>query len=278
MIVNKEKKETGKLLLNSKNIKDNMSYKINTNKFEPKAYIIYNKDIKRNDEKDFFCNNIEGNKSIKSYNKFNEDEIYNHIKDLEDIINNKMKKYNQMNNNLYKSNDEYFLFSCISIKIIIINAICFLFLFFFINSIKKKSFCLLYIACQLVSYKFICILYYNVYYLASNFIFILFIYSNKMLIDSIYLKLNFKKKGFEIFTKNLIANNTKQFNLKIIILINKTLLSGILSIFFFKSWLNYIIYYLCLLNLIGFLGNCFEQVSTYNLKPIKNIIFFCWSI
>ena len=276
MIVNKEKKESGKLLLNSKNIKDNMSYKINTNIFEPKAGIIYNKDKKGNDEKDFFCNNIEGNKSIKSYNKFNEDEIYNHIKDLEDIINNKMKRYNQMNNNLYKSNDEYFLFNCISIKIIIINFICFLFLFFFIKFTikKKKSFCLLYIVCQLVSYKFICILYYNGYYLASNFIFILFIYSNKMLIDSIYLKLNFKRKDFEIFTTNLIANNIKQFNLKIIILINKTLLSGILSIFFFKSWLNYIIYFLCLLNLIGFLGNCFEQVATHNLKPIKNIIFF----
>ena len=123
-------------------------------------------------------------------------------------------------------------------------------------------------------YNLISNLYENKYYVASNFIFILLMYTNKNLIDSVFLKLKFKRKDFEIFTSNLMAINSKQFFLKSLILLNSTVLSSILSILYFKFWLNYILSYLFLLSLISFLGNSLEEISPHYLKPIKNIIIF----
>lgn len=116
----------------------------------------------------------------------------------------------------------------------------------------------------------------NIIYLPTFFI--LIIYINKNMIDSIYLKLKYKRKDFEIFSTSLMAFDSKQFHLKFIILVNITCVSGVLSIFFFKSFINYIVFYTCLFTLMVFLSNCIEPIMPYYLKPIKNIIIFATGI
>ena len=66
--------------------------------------------------------------------------------------------------------------------------------------------------------------------------------------------------------------------MKTIILLSLTISSGILSIFYFRTWHNYILFYICLFTLIIFFANCLESVTPYILKPIKNLIVFCLGI
>ena len=117
-------------------------------------------------------------------------------------------------------------------------------------------------------------LYKNNYFLSSTFMFVLLIYLFKSLIDSIFLLLKYRKKDFEIFSTNLTAINCKQFLLKFLILSLATIISGFMSISYYKLCLNYIIFYLCLLTLMVFLCNCLEPFSPSYLKPMKNILMF----
>ena len=191
-------------------------------------------------------------------------------KKIDDFIDNKKTRYNANNNENFFDNNS------INVQNILITIFSFLLMFFFIKLTfkKKKSFFLLYSLFLVISYKLMKYLYQNKYYLASNLIYILFMYSNKKVIDSIYLLLKYKRKDFEIFSTDLSATNPKQLFLKLIILFYLTVLSAIFSILLFSSWFNYIIYFLCILNILSFLGNVFDRIDYFNVKPIKNIIIF----
>ena len=211
-----------------------------------------------------------------NYTKYNIND--NYTIDYEEKIIVKNDDDNKSKNNSFDNfqKDGLFLYF-ISIKSLLITTSCFICLYFIIKKTmnsKRRSSLLLNFLSLFFLYNLATNLYVNKYYLASNFIFILLMYTNKNLIDSVFLKLKFKRKDFEIFTSNLMALNSKQFFLKLLILSNATVLSSILSILYFKSWLNYILSYLCLLSLISFLGNCLEEISPLYLKPIKNIIIF----
>ena len=273
MIQNKENKEAMSFPINKGDID---IININLTSFfylENKITNIFLKDTKdliyeakKTSINNFFINNTKIHKETKKKSS-KKNEINEKIKVQDDdilVINkNKLTKKFELNfNNIF------------------LTIFCFLFVFLFIRLTykKKRGFFILYLVFLFISYYLMNILYQNKYYLASNFIFIFLIYTNKNLIDSIYLLLKYKRKDFEIFTTNLIAINIKQFFLKLILLIYLTFFSGIISIIVFNYWLNYILYFLCLLNLFGFSANCLEKIAPYNLKPIKNIIFFFFGI
>ena len=216
---------------------------------------------------------------------YNENNINNNGFDIEDFeefevkIKEKYKKYKNNNQNslVFNHDEEIYFFNFIPIKTVFIDLFCFFLLYFIIKSTMKskiRNSLILNLICFYTLYNLINSLYKNKYYLASNFIFILLIYISKNLIDSFYLKLKYRRRDFEIFTTNLIAINSKQLYLKLILLIIITSLSAFLSTIYFKFWLNYIVNYLCLLMLLSFIGNCIEQISPCYLKPIKNIIMF----
>ena len=275
MILEKEKKDKNRIKLsdienNSINI-NNQNLKVFNGNNNNNLNINGNKqDINNNNmnNKNLNNKNLEYNDEKDEYKKF-----IDQIDEIDDIleINNKNKKYNQIT----EENGELYFLNFIPIKSSIISSLCFFILYFFIKITLKSKIrgaILLNIIIISILFKFIHDLYQNEYYLASNFLYILLMYVNKNLIDSIYLKFKFKRKDFEIFSRNLNAINFKQFFLKIGILVESTSLSAIISIIFFKYGLNYAVYYLCLLTLISFLGNCFEQYAPYYLKPIKNLI------
>ena len=282
MLEEKEKKNTNKSLIynNSNNLINininNYEYKISWNN---NSYIYGNrKDLICNgnimNEKE--CNYSKSNKIYKDIINNNENDIdIDNFKEFEENI--KKTINNKDKNKSHYQNEDKNLFYLIHIKSLLINSICFILLYFIIKTTIKSKIrgsLLLNLLCLYILYNIINNLYKDKYYLASSFIFILLIYTNKNLIDSIYLKLKFRRKDFEIFTPNLIAFNSKQFALKIIHLLYAVIISSILSILFFKFWLNYLVNYLCLLALISFSGNCIEQIASYNVRPIKNILMF----
>ena len=234
----------------------------------------------------FFDNNEMYNKSKCYQEKTAKKEINEDLlpeTDDKDYINIKNEFYNQIHNrNLitYTDNEIIFIYN-IAFRYLVINFLSFSLMYSFIkftlNSKIRGSF-IFNLFCVLISFKLLYALNKNEYYLSSNFFFILIIYINKNMIDSIYLKLRYKRKDFEIFSTNLTAFDSKQFQLKFIILINITCVSGVLSIFFFKSFINYIMFYICLFTLMVFLSNCIEPIMPYYLKPIKNIIIFATGI
>ena len=228
-------------------------------------------------DKDFICtNNIDNNLKLKV-----KEQILGEIKT-------KVKTHMKHNQRIYppnltnnKKNEVYLYYDSNLIKFILINILSLLFLYLFIKYTLYSG-----IRCSFLfnffflflSFNLLNSLYKKEIYFASNCFFILFIYINKNLIDSVYLKLKYKRKDFEIFSTSLIAFDYKQFHLKIILLLNVTILSGIFSIFLFKSFLNYIVFYICLFTLLVFLSNTIEPVMPYYLKPVKNIVIFCCGI
>ena len=125
-----------------------------------------------------------------------------------------------------------------------------------------------------ISFYSVQYLYKNKYYFASSSMFILLIYFDKNLLDSIFIKLRFQRKDFEIFSRNLISSSIIEFILKFLSLMNITFFSCFLSLSRYNFFINYFISYLCILYFLSFIGNCFDQVTPFYLKPFKNIIIF----
>ena len=236
----------------------------NTNNVKKKSKEnIINKYININEENNIFSKQ----KKIKSNgcDYYDNEKYYPHHKDYS-------------NNNLISNqNDDIYIFFFIPLKSSIFSLISFLILYTFIKltlTSKVRSYFLFNLFCSLIVYYVIYAFYESKYYLSSNFFFILFIYIEKCLIDSLYLLFKFKRKDFEIFSTNLIAFDIKQFLLKFIILFGGAMTSGFLSVLFFQSCINYIVFYLCFLTLMVFLCNCLEPVAPYYMKPMKNVLMF----
>ena len=211
-------------------------------------------------------------------NQINDDSSLNDL--FSKLKKNKSKTENLNSSKNFKKLDYFFLHNEAFITYTIIS-FSFSYFYFFIKytiySKIKDSF-IFNALCSFITFNILYILYRFEFYFSSNLFFIIIIYNNKCLIESIYINLKFKRKDFEIFSTSLIAFNLLQFCLKTIILLSLTISSGILSIFYFRTWHNYILFYICLFTLIIFFANCLESVTPYILKPIKNLIVFCLGI
>ena len=239
------------------------------NKEKNKSELACNGNVINFNNKDYECGgNIEKNIRITI-----KDDIINDIKiKMEANIKVKSEYAGKYINN----NNESYLYNS-TIQLVSINALSIAFLYLFIKftlySKTRGSFLFNFFFIFII-FNLLYVFYKREFYFASNCFFILFIYINKNLIDSVYLKLKYKRKDFEIFSTSLIAFDFKQFHLKIILLLNATILSGTFSIFLFKSFINYIVFYICFFTLIVFLSNTIEPVMPYYLKPVKNIAIF----
>ena len=191
--------------------------------------------------------------------------------------------YYDINNNNYNDgyiliqNNDFYLFNFIPLITSLITFISFFFLYITIKityySKISNSFMINIIGLYL-NYKIVSYLYSSSFYIASGFIFILFLYFYKCSIDSLYCIFKFNKNDFEIYSIRLCADNIRQFWLKFTILFFGTLLSGFLSMNYFKLFFNYIAFYLCLFTLIIFLCNCLEKNYLVEYKYSKSILIF----
>ena len=191
--------------------------------------------------------------------------------------------YYDINNNNYNDgyiliqNNDFYLFNFIPLITSLITFISFFFLYITIKityySKISNSFMINIIGLYL-NYKIVSYLYSSSFYIASGFIFILFLYFYKCSIDSLYCIFKFNRNDFEIYSIRLCADNIRQFWLKFTILFFGTLLSGFLSMNYFKLFFNYIAFYLCLFTLIIFLCNCLEKNYLVQYKYSKSILIF----
>ena len=179
---------------------------------------------------------------------------------------------NSENNDLKEYNENMFTFNNI-----LISLFCFFGLFLIIKLTFKariKNFIFFNIFGIYIFFYLVKSLYKMKNYFSSSFMLILLIYFEKNLFDSIFIKLRYEQRDFEIFSRNLISSNFTQFILKLLSLLNITFFSLYFSLFYYNFWLNYFINYLCILSLLSFIGNCLEQFVPYYLKPIKYILMF----
>ena len=191
--------------------------------------------------------------------------------------------YYDINNNNYNDgyiliqNNDFYLFNFIPLITSLITFISFFFLYITIKityySKISNSFMINIIGLYL-NYKIVSYLYSSSFYIASGFIFILFLYFYKCSIDSLYCIFKFNRNDFEIYSIRLCADNIRQFWLKFTILFFGTLLSGFLSMNYFKLFFNYTAFYLCLFTLIIFLCNCLEKNYLVEYKYSKSILIF----
>ena len=211
-------------------------------------------------------------------NKINDDSS---LKEMFSKIRKPKKGLPNWNSLMAHKNLDYFIFYNETFKTTIILVFSFLYFYFFIKftiySKIKDSF-IFNAICIIITFIILYILYQFEFFFSSNFFFILLMYNNKCLIESVYINLKYNRKDFEIFSPSLIAFNFIQFCLKTIVLLNLTMFSGILSIFFFRTWLNFILFYICLFTYAVFLANCLESLTSSFFKPVKNLIIFSLGI
>ena len=205
---------------------------------------------------------------------------YTHITYEEVLENGKkiIKLENNINNNeIIEEYDE----NIFSFQKILISFLCSFLLFLVIKltiRARIKNFISFNLFAMYISFNLVTRFYKDKNYFSSSFMFILLIYFDKNLLDSIFIKLRFQKKDFEIFSRNLISNNTSQFILKFLSLINITFFSLYFSLLQYNFWLNYFINYLCILSFLSFIGNCLERFFPFYLKPIKYIMLFLFGV
>ena len=164
-----------------------------------------------------------------------------------------------------------------SLNKILISILCFFILFLVIKFTRKKkikNFICFNIFGIYILFHIVKNLYKDKNYFSSSFMFILLIYFDKNLLDSILIKLGFQRGDLEIFPRNLVAQNVRQFILKLFSLLNILFFSIYYSLFFYNFWMNYLLNYFYILILLSFLGNCIDTITPYHLKPIKYLIFF----
>ena len=129
----------------------------------------------------------------------------------------------------------------LSLDKILISIICILFAFLIIKltiNSRFKNFVIFNSLGFYISFNLVQYLYKNKYYFSSSFMFILLIYFDKNLLDSIFIKLRFQRKDFEIFSRNLISFSIAEFILKFLSLLNITFFSFFLSITRYNFFLN----------------------------------------
>ena len=215
--------------------------------------------------------NCENNMNI---NKINDDSS---LKDFFAKIKKNKSKADNFNSPAFSKKMGYLIFhneTFITYLVLIFSSSCFYFFIKYTIYSKIKDSFIFNVVCISITFNILYILYRLEFFFSSNFFFIIIMYNNKCLIESVYINLKYQRKDFEIFSTSLIAFNFLQFCLKTIILLNLTIISGILSIFFFRTWINYILFYICLFTLIVFFANCLESITPYIFKPIKNLIIF----
>ena len=225
------------------------------------------------------CNN-----NVKD-NKIKQKNINKNIKKEDSSLKNMLSKVKKQKYNLPNwsaiishNNLNNFLFYNQTFKSTIMIIFSFFYFYFYIKytiySSIKDSF-IFNIFFIVITFNILYYSYQSGFYFSSNFFFAILIYNNKCLIESVYIMLSYKRKDFEIFSTSLIAFNLFQFTLKFIVLLNLTAFSGILSIFFFRTWFNFVLFYICFFTLFVFISNCFEpETSLSAFKPIKNLIIF----
>ena len=264
--------------------KEKNNLKINTVEYEDITKS--NNDNKKGYSEDYItCDDCNNNNNQKD-NKIKQKNINKNIKkddsSLKDMLSKvKKQKYNLPNWSMIisQNNLNNFIFYNQTFKTTLIIIFSFFYFYFFIkytiySSIKDSL--IFNVVFIIITFNILYYSYQSGFYLSSNFFFAILIYNNKCLIESIYIILKYKRKDFEIFSTSLIAFNTLQFILKFIILLNLSAFSGILSIFFFRTWFNFILFYICFFTLFVFISNCLEPgVSLSPFKPIKNVIVFC---
>ena len=187
------------------------------------------------------------------------------------------KKLNKSRNNSENNDLKEYSENMFTFNNILISLFCFFGLFLIIKLTFKariKNFIFFNIFGIYIFFYLVKSLYKMKNYFSSSFMLILLIYFEKNLFDSIFIKLRYEQRDFEIFSRNLISSNFTQFILKLLSLLNITFFSLYFSLFYYNFWLNYFINYLCILSLLSFIGNCLEQFVPYYLKPIKYILMF----
>ena len=196
------------------------------------------------------------------------------------FINKCCKNDDSDNQSSYDQERDFYLLSLFPIKRIFITCFAFFSLYIIIKTTyysRINNSIFINMVGVYTSFKILSYLYFNKYYLASGLIFILFFYFFKCTIDSIYLLLRFKRSDFEIFSIHLSASNFRQFMLKFFILFTGTLLSGLLSAYYFQLYFNYMAFYTCLFTFIIFICNCAEN-KLLGYKYSKNIFIFLFGL
>ena len=110
---------------------------------------------------------------------------------------------------------------------------------------------------------------------------ILLIYFEKNLFDSIFIKLRYEQRDFEIFSRNLISSNFTQFILKLLSLLNITFFSLYFSLFYYNFWLNYFELFNLIFDFIPFIfyRKLFRAICSLLFKANKiyfNVFYRCF--
>jgi hypothetical protein len=121
----------------------------------------------------------------------------------------------------------------------------------------------LFLAYKLYSWK---------YYLSSCIIFFQLCLSLKFMIDSLLLHIGYTKEDFDIFISISKTKDGVQFKLRLLVYSLLAIIIGLLVLLYFNYILNYIIFYICVIQILYLISFYFQyEVSPY-FQPFKHVL------
>jgi hypothetical protein len=110
------------------------------------------------------------------------------------------------------------------------------------------------------------------YYLASCLMFFLMCLGFKFLLDSIFITLGYNKEDLEIFVSITSTKNMTQFYLKFTIFTAMSCFIGINIYFKFRYIVNYVVFYLCLLQTLNLASFSLQYEVPQIFQPLKHFL------
>ena len=173
---------------------------------------------------------------------------------------------------------EYYLFNIMPLKATGLLFFTF-FIFLFHQKIQSaviKNFFVYNLLCIFLTFYLLDNLFSLKYYISSFVMFIQFGFTVKYLLDSILSNFGFNKDDYDIFQTIRKTKTVLQFSLKLCVFSITTLVIGLFTFYRFQYILNYILFYLCLVQQITLIAFFFQYEAPPIFQPLKNFIFvFC---
>lgn len=168
---------------------------------------------------------------------------------------------------------EYYLFNCIPLKaigFILLTCVGLLFMHKIQINFLKNSFILTFFL-LLLTYYIVEYLYLWKYYLSSSIMFIQLGFSFKYFTDSIFYSLGFNKEDYDILMNISKTRSLIQFILKSIVLFLITFGVGFFC-FKFPYFLNYILFYICFIQLVYLISFYLQYEVSSIFQPLKHFM------
>lgn len=175
---------------------------------------------------------------------------------------------------------EFYLFNFLALKAtgLILMTITIFLITHKIQVYAIRNFFLYNLICTIMTYYIMESLYIWKYFIASSIMFIQFGFCIKYMFDSLISAFGLNKEDYDIFSNIAKTKTVSQFVIKLLLSLITTLIVGYFSLVRFKYFANYILFYVCLIQMMYLVSFYLQYEAPVIFQPFKHFILILLGI